>query len=31
MSDPIIFTLDGKPTIAQPGETIWETANAKAL
>jgi len=26
MSDPIIFTLDGKPTIAQPGETIWEIA-----
>jgi len=26
MSDPIAFTLDGKPVTAEPGETIWQVA-----
>lgn len=26
MSDDIIFTLDGEPVIAKPGQTIWEIA-----
>lgn len=26
MSDPVIFTLDGKSVTAEPGETIWSVA-----
>ncbi|SFJ27693.1 formate dehydrogenase subunit alpha [Jannaschia pohangensis] len=31
MSEQIIFTLDGKQVIAQPGQTIWEVANGRGL
>ena len=26
MTDKIVFTLDGKPVSAAPGETIWDVA-----
>ncbi|MEM7547419.1 MAG: formate dehydrogenase subunit alpha [Pseudomonadota bacterium] len=29
MSDKIIFTLDGEPVIAEPGQTIWDVAKAE--
>jgi len=29
--EPIIFTLDGEPVAARPGQTIWEVAQGRGL
>ncbi|MFN4157011.1 MAG: formate dehydrogenase subunit alpha [Gemmobacter sp.] len=31
MTEPVIFTLNGQPVAAQPGQTIWEVAQGRGL